>query len=319
MKTFTYTLLALYFSINSFGQTPVSRYTFENGAKDIIGGNDGVLGSQLIQVKDRLGNTNGSYYYDSTLNSRITIPINNFLFNSFTYSFWFRSRSFPALGKAQALVCVGEALTANQSVIISNSSGTLQLAAISYYNNTSSDNVIHDTQLDTLSWNHVVLTRDSSSKSLKLYLNGILAKSQSTNQSAAAYGNTNNGAYLIGGRGPVQFFHGFFDDLRIYNYALSSSEVATLYNTEKTLPVGGAEQVGPRFDKVILSPNPGNGRFQVSGVSGSCRTTIFDLQGRAIHQTDDKKLELDIAPGIYYCVFSYGGNNIETKRLVIVK
>lgn len=77
-------------------------------------------------------------------------------------------------------------------------------------------------------WNHCVLTYDGSN--LKLYLDGSLAGSTS------ASGSISNGSVpfnigYIPFPNPPFYFQGDVDEVTLYNDALTSSEVSTLYNS----------------------------------------------------------------------------------------
>ena len=79
-------------------------------------------------------------------------------------------------------------------------------------------------------WYHVILTRDDSSA--KLYIDGQLEATGSTNNSSPSYASAPYYA-MLGVRGfeNIQFLTGKLDEVRIYNYALSTAEIAELYNS----------------------------------------------------------------------------------------
>ncbi len=79
-------------------------------------------------------------------------------------------------------------------------------------------------------WTHFVGTYDGSTA--KLYLNGQL---QTTTGSLTGNVNTNSSILAIGRQGPssARYVSGSLDDVRVYNRALSASEVQQLYNMSK--------------------------------------------------------------------------------------
>ncbi len=79
-------------------------------------------------------------------------------------------------------------------------------------------------------WSHFVGTYDGSTA--KLYLNGQL---QTTAGSLTGNVNTNSSILAIGRQGPsnARYVSGSLDDVRVYNRALSASEVQQLYNMSK--------------------------------------------------------------------------------------
>ena len=76
-------------------------------------------------------------------------------------------------------------------------------------------------------WTHLVMTYDGSY--MKFYGNGVLSKNQ-----AAAFGNIVPGNTVLrfgttDAPSPAAFMVGLLDDVRIYNRALSATEITTLY------------------------------------------------------------------------------------------
>jgi len=81
-------------------------------------------------------------------------------------------------------------------------------------------------------WYHITLVRDlsSASKTLKWYINGVLNRSASATYSSATAG-TNN---ILIGDGYTNNFQGKIGIVRVYNIALSESEVSQNYNATKS-------------------------------------------------------------------------------------
>ncbi len=80
---------------------------------------------------------------------------------------------------------------------------------------------------------HTTLTIDRSANTMKLFINGVEVNSTSIQEVGSVYSNLffaigaldrNPGSPLVSG-----YFKGLIDDLRIYNRALSSAEIAELY------------------------------------------------------------------------------------------
>lgn len=79
-------------------------------------------------------------------------------------------------------------------------------------------------------WHHFAATFDDPHDLLKLYVDGVLAASATTTSSISYSGlgsNTVIGRH--GNAGTTQDFTGIIDDVRIYSYVISSTEVAQLY------------------------------------------------------------------------------------------
>ena len=86
------------------------------------------------------------------------------------------------------------------------------------------------------SWHHVVGTYDGSV--LKLYIDGVSAATN-VNLVAGDYSNSDSAFIGVHPNLVAQKFNGLIDDVRIYNYALTATQVKTLFNQ------GAAVRFGP--------------------------------------------------------------------------
>lgn len=74
-------------------------------------------------------------------------------------------------------------------------------------------------------WQHICAIYDSTGPNVKVYVNGVLADTETTGTVLRHSGNT-----FIGSSGtPDRWLNGFLDDLRLYNVALTPDEVMILY------------------------------------------------------------------------------------------
>lgn len=83
-------------------------------------------------------------------------------------------------------------------------------------------------------WHFFVGVRDTNSGIFFDYLDNNLIGSTSDTRSGTYTSGTNGNRYYFGTEGPnqnVKFFQGTIDDLRIYNRALTTSEINTLWNS----------------------------------------------------------------------------------------
>ena len=79
-------------------------------------------------------------------------------------------------------------------------------------------------------WAHIVLTYNSATSTMTPYLNGV-AGTPTTSVSGTF---TNADSLTIGGHSTYSYFYqGSIDDARIYNRALSASEITAMYNAGK--------------------------------------------------------------------------------------
>ena len=80
-------------------------------------------------------------------------------------------------------------------------------------------------------WSHVAMTYDSSTKTLKSYLNGAQAGSiVGTDPSVASIADLDIGRASIGAGSPHDYFNGEISNAAIFNTKLTSAQVTTIYN-----------------------------------------------------------------------------------------
>ena len=77
-------------------------------------------------------------------------------------------------------------------------------------------------------WRHVVYVRSAASTSGSMYVNGSLVSSSETSTTTIA--NNSDPKRIGQGTAGTQFFQGSIDDVRLYNRALTQTEISALYN-----------------------------------------------------------------------------------------
>jgi len=223
MKTI-FTFLMMFIGLNTFAQIPtnglVAYYPFNGNANDLSGnGHNGTVNGATLTT-DRFGNANSAYSFDGNLNY---ITANIGTLQTVSVSLWFNSATpiqwYPQLtrfGTTSAIEFIMENGT-NPWYVSSNSVGRL-----------GSFSALSETFNSTFNqWYHVTVTYNSSTKLATMYINGIfnsqvtLTTNLPTTNGSVYFGNSSNGRSSDGGAG----FKGILDDIRIYNRALSQSEV----------------------------------------------------------------------------------------------
>lgn len=215
----------------SFAQIPmnglVSYYPFSGNAADSVGNNDGTVSGATLTM-DRFGMANSAYSFNSNNANSITLPASTFHYANYTYSFWINMPSLPSFGNHSVIMSIGGS-GADQGVSMNNNyfGGSITFDGVGSYSSASVATYTEGPTLDLNSWHHVVSIRDSNY--LKTYVDGQLAVvSLSSNGALPTYGTSS--AAKIGCRfnGSLPF-NGKIDDVRIYNRALDSNEVESLY------------------------------------------------------------------------------------------
>ncbi|MBU4421901.1 LamG domain-containing protein [Patescibacteria group bacterium] len=142
-------------------------------------------------------------------------------------------------------------------------------------------------------WRHIVGVFNGSS--LSLYVDGAL-----TSSPTAFTGNINivDSANFEIGRafGSAYYWDGSLDDVRIYNYALSASEIANLYVSTKQNISRGL----PREGLV------GYWNMNADDYNG---TTVFDKSGKGNHGTDTNMDTSNLTPGKIGQAMNFNGSD----------
>jgi len=223
----------------------VAYYPFNGDANDASGnGNNGtVVGATL--TTDRFGNANSAYAFDGASDyiSFTTIPTTQTA--DVTFSAWVNPASLDQYafavclghddsysGDGMALGMVGGPTgnyPGNHIAGLFGNVGTLDSGAVYAYAN---------------SWYHLVMVVGDGVTSF--YVNGVQTPNTSN---LTAITPT---AFTIGSESGTRFFNGIIDDVRIYNRALSGTEVQELYQYEAPPgpKVGLVKAVKPSFTQM---------------------------------------------------------------------
>ena len=256
--------MGLGLAVNGYSQSfltngLVAYYPFNGNANDASGnGNNGtVYGATL--TTDRFGNTNQAYLFGGT--AYITVPLNSALFGTnFTASVWFNAydinNSWPALLEEVGNTAFVLAIAGQTSGAFPQNIG--DLFAYAAHGGPNKDWELGFGPLFQPSLNEyyqAVVVRAGTN--VTMYVNGgFLATNQIVDPTVEP-GNT----FYIGnsgdGGGPSSefAFHGIIDDARIYNRALSASEVQQLYVIESGPRVDLIKAVKPSFSNLTLTTN----------------------------------------------------------------
>jgi hypothetical protein len=208
----------------------VAHYPFNGNAEDKSGKGRHATVSGAVLTTDRSGQSNSAYLFDG-LDDLISASSTSGLTNSnLTYSAWIKPTANPAASSYTTLVSIG-GMGADQCMTINNNYHSTLGVNVGGYNTittVSNASSVSSKQLPVLSeWVHVTYTR--SNTDIKLYLNGELKGSVTTNDALPKY--TTPAIFTMGTRYNKSegFFKGAMDEVRIYDRALSATEVQELF------------------------------------------------------------------------------------------
>ena len=206
-----------------------SEYLFEEKAGDVAldsqGSNDGSIVNEEIRAPGILGsglefNSNGYIHLGQSFSDNVQ--------NELTLSVWLK----PSQNSSgyQGIIMHGGPETDNFALYLNPNSKTIAFK--------TSGTTSAWTPIDNVSslwdgeWHHLAVTYDGASKIIYLD-NQPLLKVDATGMIDSGEGYN---LYIGAGRdeaSPTLLYQGQIDEVRIYNYALTSSEIAALYNIAK--------------------------------------------------------------------------------------
>ena len=261
----------------------IALYPLDGNANDLSGNYSGTPTNVSYGVGefDLAGVFNGSSSYISGLNN--VIPTTN---TDCSFSCWFNmASSFSSNYKS---ILGGQGTDSLRVSLRYASSGNYKIEVargkegVLYYNDT-----FLTTPISLSTWYNLVVTYNHSNNTANVYLNNNLIDSVILSITLPHFINTN---LLLGTyRNDVgfSFWNGSIDQVRIFNKALNSTEVTTLYNetacanTTRTAGVtqilgdsscvayykldGTADDETGSYNGVFTNPNYSNGEFDFAG------------------------------------------------------
>ncbi|MFL9833136.1 LamG-like jellyroll fold domain-containing protein [Chryseobacterium terrae] len=183
----------------------------------------------------------------------------------------------------------------------------------------------------TNNWVHVVIQRDITAHKMRIYTNGVLS---TEGDETAVTGIGEASDLVIGNIGELEFlsttnapasYKGAFDELKMYNYALSSTEISALYNQAvlKNDEFSISKNVGTVY------PNPVKDQIFIKlpeYKKASLTATIMDMTGKIIikekiNAKEKGVFNLNIAgkkvSGNY--ILNVSGENLNSNFKIIVQ
>jgi len=206
-------------SANAVTAGLVSQWTLDGNANDSVGGNNGTVSGATLTTGQG-GRANGAYNFSSSSSTYITMgsPAALQLTNALSISAWVNPTG--TFNGAPGIVNYG---TGGYWFAL-DSSGHPITVLYDPSNNTGS--TAASTVL-THQWYLLTTTYDGTT--IDIYINGVLAKSASAGISSL--GGYATASFYIGSikNNAGHYFDGAIDDVRVYNRALSQTEVQQLF------------------------------------------------------------------------------------------
>ena len=315
MKTKIILLFLLIWAGFANSQNLVAYYPFNTNSNDESGNlNHGVVNGAVLTT-DRFGNPNSAYEFDG-IDDFILVANSASLnvFNSnLTITMWLYNdnpslsdTSYKGVSKGGWNTGVGYEL------LYSNywNSGTLHFTTGSSGNNVYSFNNFSN------QWVMLTGVYDNATSTKKMYINGV---EQSTTVQGVDNLTSSSHDLYIGRRHPSNSYSGFvkgkMDDIRIYNVALSATEILNLYNyntlstNEINNPAGNNFYV---FNKKVFFKD----NFDLNELKS---VEVYDVLGQTIFQTSiiENQISLDtLTNQIYILKVSFKNGNYQSLKFI---
>lgn len=188
----------------------IAYYPFNGNTNDESGNGNILTNNGATLTTDRLGNSNSAYEFNGTSSYMVNTALS--LGNVYSFCFWAKQDSIFA----------GEKNILSASNLFNTVMGTVNTQVFWYQQGLT--NLWSTTH--TTNWEHICIVSDGNNRSL--YINGVLDDSQ------ASYVSFFGTGFYFGRRSDgINYWNGKLDDIRIYDRALSGTEVLDIYNYEK--------------------------------------------------------------------------------------
>ncbi|MGA2175941.1 MAG: LamG domain-containing protein [Verrucomicrobiota bacterium] len=199
----------------------VAYYPFNGNANDASGNGNNLANHGATLCADRFGNPNQAYSFNgSSYLGSSTVPLSQI--DNWTVVAWI---NLASLNQVEAyVVCMGYDDGGSGNGYALGVAGGNQLGAFFGGVGGFPGGYVFPS---TNQWYQVVMLR--SSGSTMFYVNGVLTTNGILNTPGTPT------SFEIGSATGIRFFNGAIDDVRIYNRALSASEVQELYQYESVL------------------------------------------------------------------------------------
>lgn len=206
----------------------LGSYTFTGNVNDESGKNNHATLTGATLTSDRFGNANSAYNFNGSSNY-VTTPISSITTGKLSLCAWVKTTG-PATGGFVGIVCSRVSKDIFNGVTFWNNTngsyGKCIVGDVSSGNTTVTQTFGNASSIWDNAWHFVTYTYDGTTQ--RLYIDGTLKTSSIKNINQVV------GAPFIIGLdnivGYSRYFNGGLDDVRIYDRALSDSEVMALKN-----------------------------------------------------------------------------------------
>ena len=221
----------------------VSHWKGENNALDSVGANHGTVHGTVNYVP---GVEGSAFLFpdDGYIDFGNPTLDGSGIVSGFTFAAWYRfdGADAPPFGGPGAIAEYGSSVDGGFRIAQGGSNHIwFSLTTIDGQMNLKTDQFITGTPFWFLGEvYHLAATYDAASHTMALYQNGVLVESKSDLDPAYRLGSSQFATFEMGRHSETDArFEGMLDDVRLYNHALSASEIAALVPEPSGLVTSG--------------------------------------------------------------------------------
>ncbi|MGR6087818.1 MAG: LamG-like jellyroll fold domain-containing protein [Arcticibacter sp.] len=209
----------------------VGYWPFCGNANDVSGNNNNGAVNGATLSTDRFGDSNSAYLFDGIDDIINSGGITFFNLNNLSISIWYKELSLPnGSSDEHTLLSKSTSLSGEIGYRICTDVDNIDRFIVSRLAiPQAGTGFVEGGIASTGVWTNIIAVKDGSN--LIIYKNGV---SVGTNASISAIISNNEPLYF-GGRinsSETRYFHGYLDDIGIWNRALTQQEITTLYTSQ---------------------------------------------------------------------------------------
>lgn len=316
--------------------------------EDISGyANNGQLDAAFDNSSVRvIGKENKAIDFGTLLPNKLMVSIPNqdqifFDKNSFTISFWMKADAslIPAGSTLSSYILCKGSMTKNATTgatgrrfNVEIKSNQLRFAIDDDKTKTELTSSLAATSYFTGNWVNVIIMRDVTASKLRIYTNGVFTN-EKADATGTAVGIGEPTDLVIGNIGALELYanttpapyKGLFDELKIFNYALSATEITQLYNAallsnDKFVQntISGTIYPNPAKEQIFISI-PNYKESYITATLSDVTGTIFIKE--KISSDGNGIFKLDLAnkrvSGLY--ILNVSGENLNSNYKIMAE
>ena len=281
-------------------ENPIAEYDFNNTLNNTSGTNPFSTVVGVEYGPDRNGNANSALQVVSGTGSYVTlgnIPQGN---AARSISLWIKPSQ---VNNDNVFFTYGDIGTGNCLYAFGGSFNPSNI-----YNFTLCGNNAAPSAITVNEWKHVIMTHNGNTS--KVYINGILTGTVDLPIS------TNGTNFFLGSYfgGASSVYRGSFDDLKIFNYELTQTQVTNLF-TNNTL---SSQNFNQSNLKVTLYPNPAKDILNIALENEIQSVEIYSFQGQKVMTSTANLINVSsLSKGMYLVKVMDTGNNSASQKLIV--